>query len=197
MREFNENDDNHVEKPKPDEPIELKEVLEEDAPSEGSESVTISQAEYDKLQDELAQTKDRMLRALAELENFRARTNRLQQEERKYASMDLARAILPVLDNLALALSIQDPVNNGQAVLDGVKMVYQDFLAILERNGITKIDALHKPFDPNFHESVSTTPTDEFPPNTVVYEVKSGFVLHERVVRAAQVVLAAQKNPEN
>ncbi|MDO5308877.1 MAG: nucleotide exchange factor GrpE [Planctomycetia bacterium] len=154
------------------------------------ETMTITVAEYNDLKGKLAQAEDRGLRALAELENYRARTNRLQQEERKYASIDLARAILPALDNLALALTIKDPENNGQAVMTGVKMVYDDFLAILERNGIKKIDALHQPFDPNFHESISTMPSADYPPNTVIYEVKAGFTLHERVVRAAQVVIS-------
>lgn len=164
---------------------------EEQSSAAEDEVVTISKAEYEKLQSELAEAKDRGLRALAELENFRARTNRLHAEERKYASLDLARAILPVWDNLALALSIDDPQNNGAAVLDGVKMVYDEFHKILEQNGIQKIEALHQPFDPNFHESVAFMPSDEYPANTVLVEIKAGFKLHERVVRAAQVVLAA------
>lgn len=155
------------------------------------EEITIPLAEYEKLKAELDEAKDRGLRALAELENFRQRTNRLAQEERKYASIDLARAVLPLWDNLGLALTIDDPEKNGPAVVDGVKMVYQEFLNVLEKNGIKKIDALHKPFDPNFHESVAFMPSDEFPANTVLVELKAGFTLHERVVRAAQVVLAS------
>ena len=155
------------------------------------ETVTIPVAEYEKLKSELDEAKDRGLRALAELENFRARTKRLHDEERKYASADLARAILPIWDNLNLALGIEDAENNGAAVLAGVKMVVDEFLKVLQNNGIQKIDALHKPFDPNFHESVSFMPSDEYPANTVIYEVKSGFKLYDRVIRAAQVVLAS------
>ena len=155
------------------------------------ETVTILKSEYENLKKELDEAKDRGLRALAELENFRSRTKRLHDEERKYASVDLARAILPVWDNLALALSIDDPENNGAAVLEGVKMVADEFLNIFQKNGIEKIDALHKPFDPNFHESVAFMPSDEYPANTVLVEVKAGFKLYDRVIRATQVVLAA------
>ena len=155
---------------------------------------TIPVAEYEKLKRDLEEAKDRALRALAELENFRARTKRLHDEERKYASADLARAILPIWDNLNLALGIDDAENNGAAVLAGVKMVVDEFLKVLKNNGIEKIDALHKPFDPNFHESVSFMPSDEYPANTVIFEVKSGFKLHDRVIRAAQVILASPKS---
>ena len=155
------------------------------------ETITIPVAEYEKLKRDLDEAKDRGLRALAELENYRARTKRLHDEERKYASADLARAILPIWDNLNLALGIEDAENNGVAVLAGVKMVVDEFLKVLQNNGIQKIDALYKPFDPNFHESVSFMPSDEYPANTVIYEVKAGFKLHDRVIRAAQVVLAS------
>lgn len=171
-----------------------QELAENVVESEGSsvaETVTIPAAEYEKLQSELAEAKDRGLRALAELENYRNRTNRLAQEERKYAGIDIAREMLPLFDNLGLALSIQDPENNGQAVVDGVRMVYQEFLNVLDKNGIKKIDALHQPFDPKFHESVAFTPSEEYPANTVIVELKAGFTMHDRVVRAAQVVLAS------
>ncbi len=153
--------------------------------------MTISVDEYEKLKTDLAAANDRALRALAELENFRNRTNRLAREERKYAGVDLARDLLPLWDNLGLALSIQDPDKNARAVVDGVKMVHDEFLKVLSKNGIEKIDALHQPFDPNFHESVAFVPSEEFPPNTVVVELKAGFTMHDRVVRAAQVVLAS------
>ena len=155
------------------------------------ESITISVAEYEKLKNDLESANDRSLRALAELENFRNRTNRLAQEERKYASMDLARDVIPLWDNLELALNVESPEENAATIIEGVRMVHQEFLNALSKHGIHKIDALYQPFDPKFHESVAFAPTDEFPPNTVIVELKAGFTLHDRVVRAAQVVLAA------
>ena len=183
-----------VDQEKVDELVEatLKAVQEDSgADASASDTITVSRAEYEKLKSDLEEAKDRGLRALAELENFRARTNRLAQEERKYASMNLARDVLSVWDNLGLALNIAEPEKNVAAVVEGVKMVRQELLNIFTKNNIEKIDALHKPFDPNFHESVAFVPNDEFAPNTVVVELKDGFKLHERVVRASQVVLAA------
>ena len=162
---------------------------------DAEETIVVSKSDYDKLLEDLSAAQDRGLRALAELENFRARAKRTEAESRKYAAMDLARAILPVWDNLNLALQIEDPEKNGASVLEGVKMVCAEFLRILDQNGIEKIDALHKPFDPKFHESVAFVPTNEYEPNTVVVEIKTGFMLHDRVVRATQVALAAPVAP--
>ncbi len=181
-----------VDQEKVDELVEATlKAAQEDADASAPDTITVSRAEYEKLKSDLEEAKDRGLRALAELENFRARTNRLAQEERKYASMNLARDVLSVWDNLGLALNIAEPEKNVAAVVEGVKMVRQELLNIFAKNNIEKIDALHKPFDPNFHESVAFVPNDEFAPNTVVVELKDGFKLHERVVRASQVVLAA------
>ena len=159
--------------------------------------MTISVAEYEKLKADLEESNDRGLRALAELENFRNRTSRLAAEERKYAGIDFARDIIPLWDNLGLAVNAENPKDNIQAVVSGVKMVYDEFLKVLEKHGVKKIEALHKPFDPKFHESVAFVPNDEFPANTVVFELKAGFTLHERVVRAAQVVLAAPSDKKS
>ena len=151
--------------------------------------------ELEKVKAERDEARDRALRALAELENFRARSNRLASEASKYASFELAKAILPVWDDLGRALeaaeAAPDGVVNAEALVDGVKMVYNKFLETLAKNGVERIEALNKPFDPNFHESIASLPNDEHPKNTVIVETQAGFKLHDRVVRPAQVVLAA------
>ncbi|MBR4833469.1 MAG: nucleotide exchange factor GrpE [Thermoguttaceae bacterium] len=156
-------------------------------------------SELEKVKAERDEARDRALRALAELENFRARSNRMASEASKYASFDLAKAILPVWDDLGRAIEAAEAAPDGninaEALVDGVKMVYNKFLETLARNGVERIDALHKPFDPNFHESIASLPNDEFPKDTVIVETQAGFKLHERVVRPSQVVLAAPAQP--
>ena len=183
MQNNNENNNEDISK--------LDDVANSQEEQVADDTVTISAAEYEKLKADLEESNDRGLRALAELENFRNRTSRLAAEERKYAGIDFARDIIPLWDNLGLAVNAENPKDNIKAVVSGVKMVYDEFLKVLEKHGVKKIDALHKPFDPKFHESVAFVPNDEFPANTVVFVLKAGFTLHERVVRAAQVVLAA------
>lgn len=153
--------------------------------------VQIKESELKALHTEVEDAKDRALRALAELDNFRKRTNRIMEEDRKYASMDLARAILPVWDNMGRALEAAENDFHPEAMLDGLKMMYQQFVDILHQNHIERIKALHEPFDPHFHESIASLPNAEFAPNTVIVESQPGFTLHDRVVRPTQVVLAA------
>lgn len=155
--------------------------------------------ELEKVKAERDEARDRALRALAELENFRARSNRLASEASKYASFELAKAILPIWDDLGRALEAAevapDGVVNAEALVDGVKMVYNKFLETLAKNGVERIEALNKPFDPNFHESIASLPNDEHPKNTVIVETQAGFKLHDRVVRPAQVVLSVPSQP--
>ena len=151
----------------------------------------ISESELQKLKQELDEAKDRGLRALAELENYRSRTSRVMAEDRKYAAVDLARAILPVWDNMGRAIEAAEKDFHPEAMLDGLKMMYQQFLDIFRSQHIEKIEALHEAFNPHLHESIASFPNADYPPNTVIHESQAGFKLHDRVIRPTQVVLSA------
>ncbi len=163
---------------------------EKDAKRAKGKMVQISQAELDALKADAAEAKDRALRALAELENFRQRKNREMADDRKYGAIDLAREILPVWDNLGRALEAAENNDACEGFVEGVKMVHQQFLDVLKKNHIERMKAEGEPFDPNFHESIAMLPSDK-PAGTVIVDSRPGFVLHDRVVRPAQVVLAA------
>jgi molecular chaperone GrpE len=154
-------------------------------------------SEVEQLKVELEDAKNRSLRALADLENFRTRSNRQILEERKYASIDLMRELLAVWDNIGRALDSVDKTQNLEALVEGVKMVHQQFLDVLAKYKCIKINAVHQPFDPNFHASVAQLPNEEFPVNTIIDEVLTGFTLYDRVVRPAQVVLSAGKQQQS
>lgn len=150
-------------------------------------------SELEQLRIDLDEAKNRSLRALADLENFRARTNRQAAEERKYANLDLMRELLPVWDNIGRALEAVDKTHHLESLVEGVQLVYQQFLDVLTRFHCEKMDAKYKAFDPNFHASVAQIPNEEHPVNTVIEEVQTGFRLFDRVVRPSQVVLSAGK----
>jgi len=139
---------------------------------------------------ELEEQKNRTLRALADLENYRTRINRQMTEERKYANIDLMRELLPVWDNIGRALEAVDATHNLETLVEGVQMVHSQLLEVLKKYHCEKIEAKFQPFDPNFHESVAQMPSSEHPANTVIEEVQPGFLLFDRVVRPSQVVLA-------
>jgi len=150
-------------------------------------------SEVDRLRLELEETKNKVLRAMADLENYRARMNRQMAEERKYASIELMRELLPVWDNIGRALEAVSASHNLDALIEGVQMVHSQFLEVLKKHHCEKIEAMHQPFDPNVHASVAQFPSAEHPTNTVIEEVQTGFRLFDRVVRPSQVVLACRK----
>jgi molecular chaperone GrpE len=151
-----------------------------------------SVSELEQLRLELEEAKNRGLRALADLENYRVRINRQMAEERKYASIDFMKELLPILDNIGRALESAAASHSLESMVEGVQMVHQQFLEVLKKHHCEKIEAKFQPFDPHFHASVAQFPSEEHPANTVIEEVQAGFRLFDRVVRPSQVVLSSK-----
>ncbi len=145
------------------------------------------------LRGDVQQAEDRALRSQAELENFRKRVARERNEDLRYANLPLMRDLLPVLDNMNRAIEAAEKTHDTADLLQGVKIVAQQFQRVLEQYGCVQIEALGKPFDPNLHESISQQPSDEHPAGTVVLVTQTGFQLHDRVVRPSQVIVSATK----
>lgn len=143
-----------------------------------------------KLQAELAASKDRELRAHAELDNFRKRAARELGDGLRYANLPLLRELLPVIDNLDRAIEAAEKNADSGALLEGVKMVTQQFDEVFKHFHCTRIEALHQPFDPNVHHAVMQQPSEEHPANTVLLVTQNGYQLHDRVVRPSQVIVS-------
>ena len=137
---------------------------------------------------------DRFLRQSAELENFKKRTSRERDEAIRFANEYLIRDLLPVLDNLERAIAHAKEGDGGQPLVEGVEMVLKGFLNVLTRHGVAQITAVGQPFDPVKHEAMAQMETDKDLPNTVVEEHHKGYLLHDRLLRAALVSIA--KAPE-
>jgi molecular chaperone GrpE len=148
------------------------------------------QEDLERIRGELNEAQDRTLRVQAELENYRRRARREIEDERRYANMPLLRDLLPVVDNIKRAIQAAEKTAEGGTLLDGIKMVAQSLESALARHQATKIDALHKPFDPAFHEAISQQPSADYPEHTVLYVAQDGYTLHDRVVRPAQVIVS-------
>jgi len=156
----------------------------------GDDSPQEPVTEVEQLRSELEEARNRTLRALADLENYRTRVNRQMAEERKYASIDFMRELLPVWDNIGRALEAVAVTHNLESLVEGVQMVHSQFLEVLKKHHCEKIEAKFQQFDPNIHASVTQIPCAEHPANTVIEEVQTGFRLYDRVVRPSQVVLS-------
>lgn len=143
------------------------------------------------LRRELAEKNDRLLRALAETENIRRRAQRDRDESVKYAAESLLRDIVPVLDNLDRGLDAARSAGDGGRIVDGIDLVRREFLKVLERHGVTRYSALGQRFDPNQHEAIARVVSADSEPDTVVGETVPGYSLRGRVLRPAQVAVAA------
>lgn len=148
-------------------------------------------AEIETLRGELEDSKDRLLRAMADLENYRRRVHREMDDQRRHANTQLIRDLLPVIDNLERALAAADKGGESAGLTQGVRMVVQQLEAALTQHGCVRIEAQGQAFDPNLHEAVLQQPSADYPPGTVIQVVRPGFRLHDRVVRASQVIVAA------
>lgn len=142
------------------------------------------------LRIELGQAQDRSLRLQAELENFRTRTRREMDEERRYALIPLVRDLLPALDNVARAIESAQTNDDSAGLLDGFKIVAGQIETILTQHNCNRIEALHQPFDPHLHEAITQQPSDEYPAGTVLLVAQEGYELGGRVVRPAQVIVS-------
>ncbi len=143
-----------------------------------------------KLRSDLEDASERVLRAQAELENYRKRARRELEDERRYAAMPLLRDLLPVLDNIQRAIEAGEKSTQAAGLLDGVKLVAQSLTSVLAKHDCKRIEALGEPFDPAFHEAISQQPVADKEPNTVVLVAQDGYLLHDRVVRPAQVIVS-------
>jgi molecular chaperone GrpE len=130
---------------------------------------------------------DRLLRLQADFENFRRRTRQEKDDFYKYASEQLVTALLPVLDNFALALATEG--DSVEGFKEGVRMIHRQLLDVLAAEGVTPIQAVGEPFDPTRHEAVAQDDSGEHPANTVVGEFRRGYCLRDKVIRPAMVRL--------
>ena len=140
---------------------------------------------------EIEALKDQLLRTAAESENIRRRASRDVENAHKYANEKLIEDLLPVMDSLEKALELPDQSDDAKAVLEGIEISLRIFRETLERAGIAIVDPLGEPFDPSKHEALAMVPSEEVEPNSVIEVVQKGYLLNERVVRAARVVVSA------
>ncbi len=151
------------------------------------------------LQEQIAATKDKWLRALADLENFKKRSKKELDDQALRTAQNLLPAFLPVLDNLERALGVAEPTAAGASddnaenvrnLVQGIEMVRKEFLAALGRNGIEPLDSVGKVFDPAMHDALQQFDSPDHPPGVVIQEFEKGYQMKGRLLRPARVIVA-------
>jgi molecular chaperone GrpE len=143
---------------------------------------------------EVKEQHDRLLRVAADLENYKKRAAREKEEWVKFANEDLIKSILPFIDNLERAVNHSEKAEDIQGLIEGIKLTVQQLLQTLNKFGVSPIESLGKPFDPTMHEAMLVVETDQHEPNRVVQEFQKGYLLNDRLLRAAAV--SVSKPPE-
>ncbi len=152
------------------------------------------------LLDKLRIAEAEVLRGRAEMENFRKRMQRDSDQQLKFANVPIVRDLLDVIDNLNRALeSARGDESNAKALIEGVQMVSQQFTDVLAKHGCKAIDAVGTDFDPNIHQAIAQMPSPQFAAGKVAQQLALGFMLHDRVIRPAQVIVStgAANEPAN
>ena len=158
-----------------------------------SQELQALKEEFEARTKELEESKDRFLRLQAEFENFRRRTLKEKQESLQYGQQNLIKDLLAPVDNLERALGHFEQSTGGdlQTLLQGLALVQREFLAALGKHGVRVVDPKGEAFDPAFHEAMGQVASDDVAANGVVQVLQKGYVLKDRILRPAMVLVAA------
>jgi molecular chaperone GrpE len=190
--------------PKKDTPEKKKTTAEEPEKAiNGKETKTADKAdavvdELTGLKEELALEKDKTLRLSAEFENFKKRKQREIDDFKKFANESVFRQFLSVVDNLERAISSAEDNKDDAGLLEGVRLTHKEILKLFEAFNVKPVEAENQPFDPNFHQAVTQEEKEDTPDNTVTTVLQKGYLLHDRLIRPAMVVVSkrVEKEPE-
>ncbi len=156
------------------------------------------EARLESLEKEAKESYDRFLRVSAEFENYKKRAAREMNDFRKFANESFIKAMLPVVDNLDRAIESSSNDDHAQnSVVEGVNMTLKEILKVFEQFNVRPFESLGKAFDPALHQAVMQEETDDHPENTVLNELQKGYMMHDRLLRPAMVVVSKTKEPEN
>ena len=152
------------------------------------------QKSLEEKEENIKTLQDKLLYLQADFENFKKLKIKEKQEILMFGNEVLIRQLLPVLDNLERALEHVSKTEDFKSIEEGVEITLNEFLKVLEKSGVTRVDALGKKFDPNIHEALYQEEKDDVEPDTIVSEFQKGYMLNGRLIRPSRV--SVSKKPE-
>jgi len=154
------------------------------------EQVEALKAQIAQKDNEIADLKDKYLRALAENENARKRLRQQNEDVLRFQRESLLHDLLPILDHLELAVAAAQTGGDGKPIVEGIEMVLRSMHDLMRRHGVTPQQSVGQPFNPRFHEAVDHVESLDYQPNTVISEFNRGYQIGDRVLRPARVSVA-------
>jgi molecular chaperone GrpE len=149
--------------------------------------------EITQLKEQIASEKDRVLRLSAEFDNYQKRKQRELDEFKKFANEIIFKQLLTVVDNLERAISSSQENSDKKTLIEGVELTYKEIIKLFETFNVKPVEAENKTFDPNFHQAVTQEETDKIPDNTVTKVLQKGYLLHDRLIRPAMVIVSKKR----
>lgn len=166
----------------------------EQSPQTETEVETLK-SKVEELERNVATLKDQFLRKAADFENYKKRVENDFATMARFANEDLIIALLPILDDFSRSLKAIADQNDVDSIRRGIELIYYKFLKVLEAQGVREIESVGKEFDVNYHEAILQIPRDDVAPHTIIEEVEKGYTLHNKVIRHAKVIVAADSRP--
>ncbi|GMU96455.1 MULTISPECIES: nucleotide exchange factor GrpE [Ignavibacterium] len=154
------------------------------------------QKRIEELEKESNEWKEKFLRKAAEFENYKRRTENDQLNLINYAAESFIRKILPIVDDFERSLEHINDSNDYAKLKEGVQLIYNKLIKVLEEQGVKKIDAVGKPFDVHYHEALMQKSDDSVPPHTVLDELEKGYLYKDKVIRHSKVVVSSEGQAE-
>lgn len=144
------------------------------------------------LEKNIDDCRDRLLRKAAEFENYKKRTDNERVELFKYASEDFIKKLLPVVDDFERSIAHFDSAKDVESIKEGINIIYSSFVKLLDDQGVKPIEAIGKPFDYNYHDAIMKQPAKGVEPETVINEIKKGYMYKDKVIRHSQVIISEE-----
>lgn len=154
------------------------------------EEMALMQKELDDAKTKSEEAINKMMRLAAEFDNYKKRSAREHENIRKYASENIIKEMLPIVDNFERAIESANESSDFNSFLDGIRLILNQMINLLGKEGVQQIKAVGEVFNPNIHEAVLHIASDEYPENIIVQELQKGYILNDRVIRPAMVAVS-------
>lgn len=176
---------------------ESDENKEESKDKENNSEETEIKSKEDELKAEIEDINNKYLRLAADFDNYRKRQMQERENLIKYGAEDTLKKIIPVLDTFERAKKSIEKLEDINTVKESYEVCIKQLGDVLDKIGLKKIEAKGMEFDPNIHEAVMQTPSKDYPPHTIIDELQTGYMLHDRVLRPVMVNVATEAEAEN
>ena len=174
----------------------IKEVEITDEESIEETNETNLEEKITQLEQEVVEFKDKLLRKAAEFENYKRRTENDQLNLLTFAAESFIQKLLPVIDDFERSLGHVEEAQDITAIKQGLKLIYDKLMKVLDEQGVKKIESVGNPFNVDYHEALMQRPDDSVEPHTVLDEMEKGYTYKDKVIRHAKVIVIEEKSTE-